>query len=83
MDDALLDLEGAGNPEERGGLSEVGVLSWRIWMKRFGVRGLSAAFHKYACKCRSPFETALWASSGRTAFGSLEGDVSIIMNQST
>jgi len=41
VDDALLGLEGSGDVEERGGLGEDGVLSWRTGMKRFGVRGLS------------------------------------------
>ncbi len=34
VDDALRDLEGSGDTEERGGLGEDGVLSWRTGMKR-------------------------------------------------
>jgi len=34
VDDALLRLEGPGDAEERRGLGEDGVLSWRTGMKR-------------------------------------------------
>ena len=34
VDNVLLDLEGSGDAEERGGLGEDSMLSWRTGMKR-------------------------------------------------
>jgi len=71
VDDALLDLEGSGGAEERGRLAEDGVLSWRTGMKQFGVRGLSAAFHKYTYESVRPSRSLRTGPSRRLRTGPL------------